>query len=78
MSKTKLWGGRFSKDTNALVDAFNASCFIRYSDGKHATISISHCNNRYCQCFRVYLYALAVTGLVFLSAFDFFYSHIIL
>ena len=25
MSKTKLWGGRFSKDTNALVDAFNAS-----------------------------------------------------
>ena len=21
----KLWGGRFSKDTNALVDAFNAS-----------------------------------------------------
>ena len=25
MNKTKLWGGRFSKDTNALVDAFNAS-----------------------------------------------------
>ena len=25
MAKTKLWGGRFSKDTNALVDAFNAS-----------------------------------------------------
>ena len=27
----KLWGGRFSKNTNELVDAFNASIAVSYT-----------------------------------------------
>ena len=56
-----------------LIHTFNLSRFVRYADCQHTTISISHCYNGDCQCLGIYLYALQVKCLTFLSCSYLFY-----